>query len=150
VPRSKESVTERYGFTFTSVTGDNPVVKMFFEAHLKAWGYSPTTVPGATSWCAVVRGQGVYCVFGWTPIPTGEIDLTDFYVYPSRWGTLAAYAAIEKIMADAKRTGRPMVMLVPTLNKAMRNAITKATNVKTPDLLVYRWAPDAAEKEESA
>lgn len=135
----------KHGFEFVPVGTENPVVQAFFKIHLKEHGYPLDISPAGTAWMAVVRKGGVYCVYGWHTLPDGSVNISDLYSYPSRWGTLAVYAALERIKEDADRFGVTLVTPTPLKNEAMMRAYRRIFGVQEPYLVVYRYAPKAVE-----
>ena len=146
------SITQKYGFTFRRVSGDEPVVRAFVKAHLVKHNFPLDLQPVATSWIAVIRKEGIYCVFGWRPCPGVDhtVIITDLYAYPTRWGTLASYAALEKIREDADRSGMSAVTLTPADNERMIDAYKRILHLEKPDLVVYRYIPQNVAQEGAA
>lgn len=146
------TITEQYGFTFKRVSGDEPVVRAFVRAHLEANGFPSDLQPAATSWIAVIRGDGIYCVFGWCPCPgvPNTIIITDLYAYPTRWGTLASYAALERMKQDCDRAGLSAVTVTPHKNDRMIKAYKRILGLTEPSHDVYTYTPPAAEQKGAA
>lgn len=136
------SVIKRFGFTFMDVPADSSVVRMYVIKHLVDTGYPLDIKPAAENWIGVVREGRVVGVFGFRKHDK-TIEITDFYVYPSRWGWLAAYAAMEYIKGWSDSMGIPMVTATPTNNGRMIRAFTKVFGKRDPVLVVYRYEPTA-------
>lgn len=140
---------QKYGFRFAPAPPDSPVVRAYVAKHLMDNGYPLDVTPAATRWAAVIRSDGeverVYGVFGWRAHPR-SIEVTDFYLYPDRWGVLAGYAAIERIKADADRECVELLTATPAGNKQMIAAYKRIFGVPEPALVVYRYVPATAAK----
>lgn len=138
------TVTEKYGFKFVQTAWDAPAVQAFFYAHLHKYGYPLTTLPAATKWCGVTHNNGVYCIFGWHPMPNGVVNISDFYTSGGRWGALACYAGLERIKSDATRTGTTVITPTPAQNTPMIRAYRRVFEMPKdglPALHVYMWKP---------
>ncbi len=140
-------IREKYDFRFYAVAGEHPVVRAFVAAHFRAHGYSAEAQPSSHDWVAVERHGGIYTVFGWRREGTA-IVIDDFYAYPSRWGTLACYAALEYIKAQADRAGVCVVTATPRENTRMIRAYKRVLGLTEPALLVYRYTPAVAAGED--
>jgi hypothetical protein len=138
------TVTQKYGFRFAPATWQSPVVQDFFYDHLHRYGYPMDITPAATAWAGTIRGDRVYGVFGWHLLPGGQLNVSDFYTAPGRWGALAAYAALERIKADAERTNMRLVTPTPARNVPMIRAYKRVFGLPAealPDLHIYFWSP---------
>ena len=147
------TIAEKHGFVFTSVPEDAPIVAMFIRDHIARFNLPDDARSVADHWVAVCKPPGVYALFGWRLVDDkGGIraDVSDFYTYPGRLGTLAAYAALERIRAMSDQWGVPVLTATPASNTAMIRAIQRAFDVKSPSHIVNIHYPVAAEKEQVA
>ncbi len=147
------TITEKYGFTFLPLPSESPVVRAYVLKHFMDYGYPLSTKPSAQFWAGAVkhnlRGEDRICgVFGWRKHEE-TVEITDFYIYPSRWGYLAAYAMMERIKAEADKTGKPVVTATPKGNTRMIEAYKKFFGASDPVLLVYRYQPAVAPIEDA-
>lgn len=138
------TIAEKHGFKFVPAPPDSPVVRAYVIKHLLDAGYPIDIAPAAEKWIAIVRDDNgterVYGVFGWRVTPNA-VEVTDFYIYPNRWGVLAGYAGMERIKLDADRTGTDIITATPTSNTQMVDAYKKIFGVEQPVLVVYKYTP---------
>jgi hypothetical protein len=144
-------ITEKYGFTFLPLPGDSPIVRAYVLKHFMDFGYPLSTKPSAQFWAGCIkpslRGEDRCCgVFGWRKHEE-TVEITDFYVFASRWGYLAAYAMMERIKAEADKSGKPVVTATPASNTKMIDAYKKFFGATDPVLVVYRYQPQVSQNE---
>ncbi len=153
------TLAQKHGFTFQNVAPNSVVVAIFREKWLVEHGYPQDTPCFASQWTAVLKGEGVYCVFGWRVVIPRAIEITDFYLYPGRLGKLAGEAALERIKNDADRTGWDVVTGTPPTNDPMLRAYKKRFGIAVPkgecptcygsDVVIHRYKPTAQRAEEA-
>lgn len=149
------SLATRYDFEFTTVPAESAVVGAFVLKHYVEHNIPLDTVPSAEHWKLVSKkfdeGYRALAIFGWRFIAGGStVEVTDFYIYPDRWGVLASYAAMERIKADADKSKLPVVTATPPGNTRMIEAYKRFFGVQEPVLLVYKYFPPPIDKEVAA
>jgi hypothetical protein len=147
------TLAEKHGFTFASVPADNPIVGIFQRAHLEAHGLPDDARSMADHWVAVCKPPGVYALFGWRLLDDAggvRVDVSDFYCAPGRLGTLAAYAALERIRTLSDQRGVPVLTATPAWNTRMIAAIRRMFGVSEPSHVVHIHVPEASQKVEVA
>jgi hypothetical protein len=147
------TLAKRHGFTFVPVPRESPVVAAFIKAHIVAFNLPDDSRSVAEHWTAVCKPPGVYAIFGWRLLDDAggvRVDVSDFYCYPSRLGTLAAYAALERIKTLSEERGVPVLTATPANNTKMMKAICRIFGVEGPSHIVHLYNPNVIEKVEVA
>jgi hypothetical protein len=137
-PPSKTAA--RYGFRLVGpAPTTDPIVTAYYKTHLKDFGYPEDIVPIADFWMGIQRKDTIEGVFGCKRISEKILEIPDFYISKSRWGILAAYAALEFLRSWSDETGVQVLTGTPVLNTKMQKAMERCFGVKGPVLVVYRY-----------
>jgi hypothetical protein len=139
------SVGEKYGFTLQQALPDSAAVELYTKDHMLTFGYPLDTKPASDLWFGICKDDRVWGVFGVKKTGEKTIEFPDFYTHRSRWGILAAYAALEIIKGFADQTGMEVVTVTPTWNKRQLRAMERVFGVSGPTHLVYRYTPPKPE-----
>ena len=143
-------IAERHGFVFVGVPSENPIIGIFARAHVEAFGLPNDTRSVAEHWVAVCKPPGVYAIFGWRLLNDAgglRADVSDFYCTQNRLGTLAAYAALERVRDLSDARGVPVLTATPAWNEPMIRAIRRVFGVKEASHVVHIHYPVAAKAE---
>lgn len=132
---------EKYGFEVQPAGADSDAVKHYCADHLAFYGYPVNITPSSTLWFGICRAGQVWGVVGVVPVNEKFLRFDDFYFHRSRWGTLAAYAALEAIRGFADATGVQVVTYTPAWNTKMHRAMERVFSVDGPKDLGYSYTP---------
>ena len=132
----------KYGFTVQQTAADSAAVELYCADHLAHYNYPADIKPASTLWFGICRTGQVWGVVGVKPVNESSIEVPDFYFHRSRWGTLAAYAALEYLKEFADTTGMEVITATPTWNTKQARALERVFSVDGPTHFIYKYKPE--------
>lgn len=135
------SVKDKHNFEVQPLTPESDVVKYYVTDHLAHYGYPPDTELASQLWFGITRKSRVWGVVGIKPLADKIIEVPDFLFHRSRWGYLAAYAALEIIRDMSKDLQLEIITATPVWNTKQMKAQERVFGVSGPTHHVYRFKP---------
>ena len=128
------------GFQVKATTDQDPDVQELFRSHKIRHSLPETCLLNMTEFISVYDEFGVYAVVGWR-LEKNLINMDDFYVQPSRKGTLAAYATLHHLKELSESLGTSIATATPIYNSPVMRAFRRVFGVDGPSHHIYMYNP---------